>query len=348
MADLSLRYLLFGEDKTASSALKGVGTQAHSTASLVAGGMSKIGNAVGGEVGAMISQVGAGFEQLGERSKGMGAKLQAGGVGIMGLGLAFTAMASSDVEAQKQLQAAVDATGKGYDAFGEQVDQLVAKQVKFGHTDGEVKTALRTLTLAYNDPKKALQEMSLVTDLAAAKHISLADAAVMVGKAHGGAGRIFKEFGITVDKSKKGTLDYQGALDKLSGKLKGQASASMDSFGGKVKQVKTWLDNQASAIGEKYGPALTMAGTGVTALGTVMQILAARQAASAAAAAVHAAAVTGEAGATNVASVATRGFTLSLLANPMTWVVVGIMAPRGCDLPDRHEDQHGSRRSGST
>ena len=102
MADLSLRYLLFGEDKTASSSIKGVGTQASSTASLVAGGMSKLGGAVGGEVGAMIDRVAEGFSQVGEKAKGMGAKLAIGGAAITGLGAAFQTMAPLLVSIRKQ------------------------------------------------------------------------------------------------------------------------------------------------------------------------------------------------------------------------------------------------------
>jgi hypothetical protein len=327
MADLSLKYLLFGEDRSASKTIKGVGAQAQTTAGAVGSAVGRIGETVGGEVGDMLGRVSAGFEQVGERGKGMAPKLMAGGSAIMGLGVAMQAMASSDVESMNQLDAAVEATGRGYDAFGDDVDKLIAKQVAFGHTDGEVTTALRVLTQAYGDPKKALDEMALATDLAAAKHISLEAAAAAVGKAHGGAGKLFKEFGVVVAKNADGTKDYDGALTALSGKLAGQASASMDSFGGKVRQAQAWLENQASALAEKYGPAVTIAGGAVTALGSVMQVLAARSAAAALATSASTTAVEGSTLAMKGATVASRG--MALAAGPVGLALTGLVLVAG-------------------
>jgi hypothetical protein len=346
VADLSLRYLLYGEDKTASKSIKGVGTQASSTASLISGGMSKMGSMIGGEVGDMLNRVSAGFDQIGEKSKGMGAKMVMGGTAVMGLGLAMQTMASKDVAAQQQLDAAVAATGKGYDAFGGQVEALVAKQVAFGHSDDEVKTALRTLTTAYNDPAKALAEMNLVTDLAAAKHISLASAATVVAKAHGGAAKVFKEFGVQVGLNADGTKNYDGALTVLSGKLAGQATASMDTFGGKVQQVKTWLEDQTTTISEKYGPAVTIAGGAVTALGSVMQVMAARSAAAALAAKAETTAVEGSTLAMKGAAIASRAMALASgpvgLALVMLTSVAGMFIKGQMDAKARADDLRAS------
>ncbi len=346
MADLSLRYLLYGEDRTASKSIKGVGAQASSTASLVSGGLGKIGSMLGGEVGDMLNRVSAGFDTIGGKATGMGAKLAVGGTAMMGLGLAMQAMASKDIESMKQLNAAVEATGKGYDGFAGDVDKLIAKQVAFGHTDDEVTTALRVLTQAYGDPKKALAEMSVTTDLAAAKHIDLAAAAGMVAKAHGGAGRVFKEFGITVGTTAAGTKDYDGALTVLSGKLAGQASASMASFGGKVTQVKSWLENQASALSEKYGPAVTVAGGAVTALGSVMQVMAARSAAAALATQAETVAVKGSTVAMNGAASASKAMSLAAgpvgLALVMLTTVAGFFIKGQMDAKQRADDLRGS------
>jgi len=431
VADLSLKYLLFGEDRTASKSLKGVGAQAGATSNLVGKSVSKIGSMVGGEVGDMISRVSSAFEDVGGKAKGLGPKLAVGGTAMLGLGVAMQQMASGDVESMKQLNAAVEATGKGYDSFGSDVEKLIEKQVAFGNTDDQVTTALRVLTQAYGDPKKAMAEMAVTTDLAAAKHISLAAAAGLVAKVHGGAGRTLKEFGLnladmtnttknlagaekavttstdTLTKAQDGAakaakdvrdaqqkladlqqiqhgkakltiqdhiamrdaqqklkdaigeqkdaLDFvaqaqgkvktttaalttataanakgvtQGdeALTKLAGKLKGQASASMDNFGGKVKIATTWLTNQASTLSAKYGPAVTMAGVVITALGTVMQILATRQAAAAVATDTATVAVARQTLGSKIAAAAQWLWNAALDANPIGLVVVAVAA----------------------
>jgi len=278
---LSLKYLLFGEDRTASKAITGVGAHAESTATKLGGVVARMGSMIGGEAGEVVDKVGTALEAAGGHHDKLGKRMLVTGGIATGAGVALMTMAGKDVEAQNQLEAAVAATGKGYEGFGEDVDKVVEKQVKFGNTDGEVKGALQKLTQSYNDPKKALSEMGLVTDLAAAKHISLGDAAGIVAKAHGGAGKIFKEFGITVGKNKDGTKDYDGALGTLSGKLTGQADAAQDSFTGKLREGKAWLDNAASSIGEKYGPAITAGGAALTILGTITDMFKTKQVAAA-------------------------------------------------------------------
>lgn len=355
--DISLRYLLLGEDRSASSSMKRVGDNAEGAGKRVAGGLSRLSGIVGGEVGEMLERVSRGVESIGEAHRGVGPKLAAIGGVAAGVGIAMQTMASGDIRAQQQLTAAVDATGKGYEGFGEDVERLIEKQTRFGHTDGEVKDALRVLTQAYQDPKKALEQMNLVSDLAAAKHSSLADAASLVARAHGGAGRVFKEFGITVAKTKdaqaalaaaqKGhttavgqleaaqerladleerqrgktkltvadqqalrhaheavaaaqdkvrdsnttladaqkaskatTNHYDDALKTLAGRLSGQATAASDTFTGRLAAIKAKVDNAATAIAEKYGPAVTAGGAVLGVFGTVLEIARGKQVAN--------------------------------------------------------------------
>ena len=403
MADLSLKYLLYGEDKSASKSIKGVASTAERTSHVVAGSLGRMGSMVGGEFGDMLTRVSAGVDSAGGHLKGLGPKVAATGAVVAGIGGMLTMAAQKDIEAQNQLTAAVDATGKGYEGFKEDTEKAVQAQEKFGHTADDSKTALRVLTTALGDPKKALGDMSLAANIAAAKHISLSEAAGVVVKMHSGAGKVFKQFGVTIvstaaltksltaattqhtaavdrlkhaqtvlsdieavdrthkkltigqqiqlrnahvsvanaqdnlkiktgtltaaqDALRKGSDGVKTAMDQVAQKLTGQASASMDSFGGKVTQVRTWLADQAATLGAKYGPALTVAGTAATVFGSLMQVVAARNAAASTAALVHAAAVTADAAATDVATVSAWGFTAALLANPLTWIVVGVMA----------------------
>lgn len=193
-------------------------------------------------------------------------KIGVAGVGVGGL---LTQMASEDIEAGNQLKAAIGQVGQSYSAFADRIDAVAEAQVRFGHTDDEVAGAVTTLTLAYNDTGRALDQMQLATDLAARKHISLGEAASLVAKAHGGAGRVFKEFGITVQQNADGTKDFDGALGQLADKLKGQASASADTFGGRLEALKAQASNVASEFGQKWGPAILGVSVGMTALAPI-------------------------------------------------------------------------------
>jgi hypothetical protein len=67
--------------------------------------------------------------------------------------------------------------------------------------------------------------------------------------------------------AKDATKKQGDAIDLLGQKLKGQAAAQADTFTGKLKAITTSIEDQAAAFGNKYGPALQIAGQGVAVLG---------------------------------------------------------------------------------
>lgn len=68
------------------------------------------------------------------------------------------------------------------------------------------------------------------------------------------------------------TKSQASAMDQLSQKLSGQASAASDTFTGKLKALTTHIEDQAAAFGNKYGPALQVAGQGFAVLGGAVEI----------------------------------------------------------------------------
>lgn len=202
------------------------------------------------------------------------AKFGAGGIGVGGL---LTEIASGDIAAAGQLKAAISSAGETYSDFQDRIDKTVQSQVRFGNTDEQVNNALTALVSSFGDTNKALDQMQLVTDLAARKHISLGDAATIVAKAHGGAGRIFKEFNIQVGQNADGTKNYDAALTQLAQKLQGQAAASADTATGKFKALKAEVENIASEFGQRFGPAILAGSTILTAAGSATAAFAAIQ-----------------------------------------------------------------------
>jgi len=332
VSDLTLRYLLFGEDRTASKTVKGVGDAAESTASRVSGAVSRMGGAIGGDMGAILGHVSDGLDAVGGKADTSAKKLGAVGGVALATGLALQQMASGDVEAQNKLENAISNTGKAYDDYADRVDGAVESSVRFGVTDGEVKDALTRLTDATKDPAKALDDLAIAQDLAAAKGISLSDAATMIGKAHNGSAKVFKEFGIEVGKNADGTADYEGALGKLADTLKGRAEANADSFGGKMREIRAWTDNAASSLAEQYGPAITMAGAALTGLAAVTEIASAANVKNAASTVAAKAAQIGSAVATGVATAAQWAWNVALNANPIGLIIIAIAAFVGAIL----------------
>jgi hypothetical protein len=406
VADLSLKYLLFGEDRTASKAIKGVGTQAGSTGSLVGKSLSGIGSMVGGEIGDMIDRVTSGFDSIGAHQKGMSAKIVAGGAAIMGIGAAVQAVGSADSAATAQLSAAIKAQGGDISDYKDEIEGAIKKQETFGHTADDTSLALTALTEATGSPTKAISQMGLVADLAAAKHTNLAGAADMVARILAGKGaKTLAMYGITMDSvktatsaltsatkahesavttlqkaqqkladleaidhaKKKLTISDQIALrnahdnvtkalaglktstvnmdaaqvnankathaaddaaGKLADKLKGQAAAAVDSFTGKISVMAAKATDATAQFGQKFGPAIMIAGVAVSAFGTIMQVMQGRQAAAAAATALAAAATLAEGGAfaAGTAPAAAFGAAVELGIWPLTLIVAGVAA----------------------
>jgi len=332
VSDLTLRYLLFGEDRTASKTVKGVGDAAESTASRVSGAVSRMGGAIGGDMGTILGRVSDGLEAAGGKADTSAKKIGAVGGVALATGLALQQMASGDVEAQNKLENAVTNTGKAYDDYADRVSGAVESSVRFGVTDGEVKDALTRLTDATKDPAKALDDLAMAQDLAAAKGVSLSDAATMIGKAHNGSAKVFKEFGIEVGKNADGTADYEGALGNLADTLKGRAEANADSFGGKMREIRAWTDNAASSLAEQYGPAITMAGAALTGLAAITEIASAANVKNAASTVAAKAAQIGSAVATGVATAAQWAWNVALNANPIGLIIIAIAAFVGAIL----------------
>src|SRR5215471_17411899 len=297
-----------------------------------------------GPFGDALNTVDQSLGQISKHSRDLGQGLMIGGAALAGIGTALSAIGSKDQAAHQQLQAAVAATGKSYGDYAGRVDEAIKHQEKFGDTSHETQDALRVLTQATGDPTKALNLLSTATDLAAAKHTTLEDAATKIGKAYNGNTRILKEYGVEVQKTtdvhkaaataqdkavaadkaaadakqrladieevdagkkklstaeaitlrnaqekvmtttlaatqaheratqaqaaaKDATNKNAAAIDQLSGKLHGQASAAPNTFSGHMRELKAHVEDAAASLGHKYGPALTCAGAAMSLLG---------------------------------------------------------------------------------
>lgn len=262
MTDLALRYLLFGEDKSATSTIGKVG-----------GAFSKVGSKIGGEFGEILNRVGEGIDHIGDHAHSMGAKVTGAGAVVSGLGVAFQLAGSKEQQGAAQLNAAIDATGKAHEDYEKKVEEAIKANEKFGFGAADTQQALAKLTAATNDPDKAIESMGLTANLAASQHISLSDASKMLARVMAGTGgRVLAQYGIQMDHTKSKTEAGQLATEELAKKLNGQAGAAVDSFGGKLRVWQTRVGDLTAQVGQKLGPALTVAGPSIMAIGTIVEL----------------------------------------------------------------------------
>jgi hypothetical protein len=344
LGDLTGLGKSFGDAQTkGTSAAAGM----HSAFSGMLGTLNQTG--VLGPFGSALATADMAMQNVSKHGKDVGSTMMGVGGAVAGLGLALSAMGSKDQQAHQQLQAAVKATGKDYDDYAKKIEETIKHEERYGHTAAETQDALRKLTQATQDPGKALQLMGTASDLAAAKHIGLAEAATSLGKAYNGSGRALKEFGITMEKTadshkslekatkaaesadkdlakakehlievqvrdadkKKLTasdaLTLKNAQDKVTGatmlavqahqrvtaaqeqagkaaghhekelgelskRLSGQASSSAQTFSGHLKAMKAVVEDNVAQFGQKYGPALTAAGSAMAGLGAAVKL----------------------------------------------------------------------------
>jgi hypothetical protein len=327
MASKDLVFNLTGVDVNASKTMSETASNAEKATSRIGGAFSQIGGMIGGEFGAVLNDVGEGINRIGESASKMSTQMIIGGGAVTAVGVAMMKMGAADKEASDQLKQAIEASGNSWESYKEDIETTVKSQETFGHSAVDTQDALRKMTTATGDPQKALNNMAVAADLAAAKHISLSDAADLVDRVLSGkGGKALAQFGITMQNTGDKVKDGQVALDALARKLDGQASASMDNFGGFVAQATVKLEDMGAQIGQVAGPILTTLGPAMMAFGVVMDMISKRREAAAAAAALHAAATGAEAVATDGATIATKGLTLAFLTSPIGIIVAGITA----------------------
>lgn len=351
MVSKNVQINVIGDASSATRALDGVATKSTESANKSSGAFKALGGMLAstnifGPITEGFEKVAQGFDHMKEHGKSVSSALVGGGMGLAGVGGMLTALGDKEKQAGNQLRQAIENTGGSYEDFAGKIEKNIKSNEKFGHSSKDTTEAIRILTQATNSTDKALGDMGVAADLAAAKHISLSDAASLLAKVHGGSAKVLKAFGIDVEKASDNTkamtaeqklaavadtalakskenlamlherlagktkltvsetqsltraqeavktssdkaseahkklasmhqevTTKAGAatdnIAKLGAKLDGQAAAAADTFGGKLKALKTELEDGAAKMGAKYGPALTGLGAGMTLLGGV-------------------------------------------------------------------------------
>ena len=140
------------------------------------------------------------------------------GTAALVAGVGYVAIEAADKfeKSHAKLETALKNAGADYKEYSKQIAAASTQQEEFGYTNAQTEEALAVLTTSLKDPAKALKDLSIASDLAKYKNISLSDAALLVAKAHNGQLRPLKALGIDLPVAAGGALKLKNAQDKLA------------------------------------------------------------------------------------------------------------------------------------
>ncbi len=163
----------------------------------------------------------------------------------------FGEFAKSSVESAAQadaamgrVESAVTNAGISFKNVRGDLDALFTKiQQTTRYSDDDAASAFATLVNMTGDYAGSIKNLTLATDIAAAKQIDLQEAATLVGKVMTGNGaKAFKQFGIDIK-------DGAGAIDELRAKVNGFAERDANTLQGQIHKIANGWDNVKEAVG---------------------------------------------------------------------------------------------------
>jgi hypothetical protein len=196
--------------------------------------------------------------------------------GIAGLGLATlgelfkkSVEASNNAEAAwGRVESAVDNAGISFNLVKGDLDKLFASiQSTTRFSEDQASDAFATLMSITNDYSGSVKNLTLVSDIAIAKHLELGEAATLVGKAMEGQTAALKKQGIII-------REGADVMDELRKRFQGFADRDATTMQGQLHQLANAWDEVLKAMGRALtgmagGTSTTAALTGkLTELGT--------------------------------------------------------------------------------
>jgi hypothetical protein len=185
------------------------------------------------------------------------------GAALGGVTVLATKFANESEVANQRLQASIEATGASYDDYADSIKDASDAALQMAFDDEEAVDALAALTQGTGDAQRALDDLSLVMDIARARGISLADASRIVIAAEQGRITSLRRLGISIDEN----ATREEALAALQTKFAGQAEAYAETNAATWDRVGNTIENKLESIGgtlvDFQGPILALSTAGV-------------------------------------------------------------------------------------
>ncbi len=143
----------------------------------------------------------------------------------------------------ERLRVALGQLGIGYDQVSREAEEYFSRlQETTRFSDDDAREALTSLVTITGDYKKSLSLLSLTADVAAKRHVTMAEAAETVGKAALGSSKGMADLGIKAGE----TGDILGKLRTNAG---GFAESEGRTFGGRIQTLNNLWDEFKEKIG---------------------------------------------------------------------------------------------------
>lgn len=231
-----LVYAIYGQDKTASKTLKGVGKEADTLSDH--------------------------FKKFG---KVAATSLLAVGAAAGAFALSAAKAAADDEKSQKMLAASLKNTTHATDKQIKSTEDFITKmQLAYGVADDKLRPAFATLTRATGDLGESQTLMQTAMDVSAGTGKDLTTVSLALAKAHNGNIGALTRLGIPLDKAIIKNKDFNAALEVLNKTFTGSAKASADTFAGRMKIVQEHIKEAKEQIGYALMPTLETMATYLT------------------------------------------------------------------------------------
>lgn len=239
MADKTIKFLLVGEDKSATRTLKGVGDAADGAGSKL-NGMSVLGAAALAAAGAAIIQFGAASVTAYRDAEKSQRQLE-------DAYKRFPAVADVNIEKMRELNSAIQAK------TGADADDLASSQAVLAQ---------------YGLTGQQIADMTpLLDDYAVKTGKDLPAAAEDLGKAMLGQGRALKDVGIDFTDAKSVAANFDQVMGGLRTQVGGFATGEASSAEGQLRKLSTEFGDVQEQVGAKLLPVLVSLGGAL--LGTI-------------------------------------------------------------------------------
>ena len=240
MADKTVRFVVVGEDKSASKTLKGVGDEAEKAG----GRLSRMGEIAGGVLGAdLLRSAGTAVVEFGKQS--------------------VTAFMDAE-KSQRQLEDAYARFPQVQDVPIQKFRELnEAIQAKTG-ADADDLASSQAVMAQYGLTGQQLAELTpLLDDYALKTGKDLPTAAEDLGKAMLGQGRALKDVGIDFSDAGSVAGNFEQVMGGLRSQVAGFAEGEADSADGKLRQLQTSFGDVQEEVGSQLLPVLVQLGEGL-------------------------------------------------------------------------------------
>lgn len=206
------------------------------------------------ELGKLEKQGATSFQKFGAIAK---ATFLATGAVAVGIGAMAVKSADEFEKAHAKLEVAMKNAGTNYDEYKSKIKAVTEAQTKYGYTSAETENALAVLTTSLKDPKKALDDLQIATDLAKYKGIDLASASLLVAKAAEGQVRPLKALGIDLPVTAGGAAKLEKANNELA-----KAQKKLQDIQADPNHTSKQLQDAQDKVAEKQAKVNDVAQTG--------------------------------------------------------------------------------------